>query len=91
MVVWDFALAEIVYDNIVQEFFSRNEVLLHKFFKYCRKVLENTVYQWMEGVRDVLYALLAAIIPRLPSAIKAPLDFIGVTKFLDSRLDKFRN
>ena len=45
----------------------------------------------MEGVRDVLYALLAAIIPRLPSAIKAPLDFIGVTEFLDSRLDKFRN
>ena len=60
-------------------------------FKYMRQVLENTVYRWLEGIRDIIFALLAGIIPRLPSAIKTPLDFIGVTKFLDTKLDKYKN
>lgn len=91
LVIFDFKLSEIVYDNIIQEFFGRNEVLLHELFKYLRKALESTVYKWFEGARDIMFAFLAAIIPRLPSAIKTPLEFIGITKFLDARLDKYKN
>ena len=60
-------------------------------FKYTRKILESTVYKWLEAVKDIMFALLAAIIPKLPSAIKTPLEFIGITKYLNVRLDKYKH
>ena len=90
LVVWDFALAEIVYQNVIFELFKKNEVMLHQMFKYLRKVLEGTLYKWIEMVSDIFFSLLSAIIPKLPAAIKTPLDFMGVTKYLETRMDKYK-
>jgi len=64
--------------------------MLHQAFKYLRKVFEGTLYKWIEMVTDIFFSLLSAIIPKLPAAIKTPLDFIGVTKYLDARMDKYK-
>ena len=90
LVVFDFALAEIVYHNIIFELFNKNEVLLHQTFKYLRKVLEGTLYKWIEMVSDIFFSLLSAVIPRLPAAIQTPLEFMGVTKYLEARMDKYK-
>jgi hypothetical protein len=90
LVPFDFYVAEWLYDNIVYEFFSHNEKLLHGFFKQMRKILENTVYLWLDGIKDIVFAIIAGIIPRLPSALRTPLDFIGVTKFFEKSLDKYK-
>lgn len=90
LVVFDFALAEIVYHNIIFELFNKNEVLLHQTFKYLRRVLEGTLYKWIEMVSDIFFSLLSAVIPRLPAAIQTPLEFMGVTKYLEARMDKYK-
>lgn len=87
----DFYVAEWLYDNIVFEFFSKNEKILHAFFKQMRKVFENTIYSWLEGVKDIVFAILAGIIPKLPSAIRTPLEFLGFTKYLDKSFDKYKS
>lgn len=86
----DFYVAEWLYDNIVFEMFSKNEKLLHTFFKQVRKIFENTLYRWAEGVKEIIFAILAGIIPKLPSAIRTPLEFIGITKYFDQSLDKYK-
>ena len=90
LVVWDFTLAVAVYDNLIFEAFSRNEVMLHQMFKYFRKVLEGTLYKWIEMVADIFFSLLSAIVPKLPVAIRTPLDFMGVTSYLEARMDKYK-
>ena len=90
LTIWDFTLAEYMYDNMIFELFSRNEVILHSMFKYFRKVLEGTLYKWVEMVTDIFFSLLSALIPKLPSAITTPLEFIGVTKYLEARMDKYK-
>jgi len=70
--------------------FKKNEVMLHQMFKYMRKVLEGTLYKWIEMVSDIFFSLLSAIIPKLPAAIRTPLDFMGVTKYLETRMDKYK-
>jgi hypothetical protein len=62
---------------------------LHNFFKQMRKIFENTLYAWFEGIKDIVFALLAGLIPKLPSAIRFPLEFIGVTKILERSFDKY--
>ena len=89
LVLMDFYVAEWLYDNVVFELFSKNERLLHGFFKQVRKIFENTLYRWLEGIREIVFAILAGIIPKLPSAIRTPLEFIGVTKYFDQSLDKY--
>ena len=91
LVVMDFYVSEWLYDNMVFEFFSRNEKILHTIFKQVRKIFENTIYSWLEGVKDIVFALLAGIIPKLPSAIRTPLEFLGLTKFLDKSFDKYKS
>ena len=90
LVVMDFYVAEWLYDNIVSEFFSRNEKILHSFFKQMRKIFENTLYAWLEGIKDIAFAILAGIIPKLPSAIRTPLEFIGITKYFEKSFDKYK-
>ena len=85
----DFYVAQWVYDNIIFEFFHRNEKILHSVFKQLRNVFENTVYHWLEGIKDIVLAILAGLIPKLPSALKMPLDFLGVTKYLEKSLNKY--
>ena len=81
--VLDFYVAEWIYDNLVFELFSKNEKLLHSFFKHVRKIFENTLYRWLEGIKEIIFAILAGIIPKLPSAIRTPLEFIGITKYFE--------
>ena len=78
----NFWAAATIYDTIIFEVFSKNEKLLHELFKYCRKIFENTVYGWVEGIKDIALALLAGFIPMLPSFMKMPLDFLGVTEYI---------
>jgi hypothetical protein len=56
-----------------------------------RKIFENTIYAWLEGIKDIIFAILAGIIPKLPSAIRTPLEFLGITKFLDKSFDKYKS
>jgi len=66
IVVWDFKLAVWVYDAIINEFFSKNETMLHEIFKYIHKVMENTIYGWVSGIKDIIFALISGIIPMMP-------------------------
>jgi hypothetical protein len=89
LVVLDFKAAEIFYDRVLNEFFMMNERNLHKGFKYIHKVMETTVYNWIRAAKDIFMALLSAIIPMLPQFIRTPLDFIGITTYLEKSLDKY--
>ena len=54
-------------------------------------MFENTLYYWLNHIKDLILSILAGIIPKLPSAISMPLEFIGVTKYLDESLKKYQN
>ena len=87
----NFYAAEYIYDNYLLDLFSMNETMLHNFFKVARNVIENSVYRVFYGVFDLFLALIAGFIPKLPSFIRIPLDFIGVTGFLEQAKNKFDN
>ena len=57
--------------------------MLHQFFKVARNVFENTIYKGLYAVMDIFLALIAGIIPKLPPFVRIPLEFIGVTKYLE--------
>ena len=89
IVAYDFFLAEWLFDNCLFEFFHKNEKLLHDLFKKMRKVFENTIYYYLKTVKDLCLALVSGVLPLLPDAIRAPLDLIGVSAFLESSLNKY--
>ena len=91
LTIWNFWLAEKIYDFLISEGFGMCNKQLHELFKMCRQVFENTIYHGLTSVRDLVFSILAGIIPKLPNAIQVPLDFIGVTKYLESSLDKYKN
>jgi hypothetical protein len=51
-------------------------------------LLENTVYAFLKAFRDILFAFLVGIIPKLPDPIRYPLDLIGVTSFLETSVNR---
>lgn len=83
LVIMNFKLAEWVYDNMINEMFHRNQKLLHDIFKYCRKVLESTLYRWFSAIKEIVIALVISIIPNLPTVIRMPFDFLGITSYLE--------
>ena len=91
LTIWNFRLAEIVYDNVVSEAFSRCDKQLHELFKVIRQIFENSVYNWLTAVKDLILSILAGIIPKLPSAIRMPLEFMGVTTYLEESMGKYKN
>jgi len=40
-------------------------------------------------VKDIILALISGLIPLLPQFLKTPLDFLGVTEYLEKSLDKY--
>ena len=66
LAIWNFKASEWLYDNIISEAFKKNEILLHDFFKKMHKALENTLYKWLEGIKDIFLAILCSIVPKLP-------------------------
>ena len=79
VVVGDFKLAIWIYDNFLSELYNKNEKLLHEIFKQIHKSLENTLYLWLKNIKELLFALIGGLIPLLPSVIKTPLDFVGIS------------
>ena len=82
LVIMNFKISVYVYDHYISELFATNEKLLHNLFKMARKIFENTIYSWIDAVKELILALLASIIPKLPAPLRLPLDFIGVTGYL---------
>jgi len=91
LTIWNFRLAEIVYDNVVSEAFSRCDKQLHELFKVIRQIFENSVYNWLTAIKDLILSILAGIIPKLPSAIRTPLEFMGLTEYLEKSVGKYKN
>ena len=66
LAIWNFKASEWIYDNVVSEAFKKNEKLLHELFKKLHKMLENSLYKWLEGMKDIFLAILCSIVPKLP-------------------------
>lgn len=62
--------------------FQRNQKLLHALFKKIKNVFENTIYSFIEAVRDVIFGFILGLFPLLPDIIRTPLQFIGIEKIL---------
>ena len=45
LVVNNFHFSDLAYHTIITDLFGRNEKQLHEFFKYCRKIFENSVFK----------------------------------------------
>ena len=90
LAVWNFELSTWVYDNITSEAFKKNEELLHSFFKRLTKLLENSVYRWLEGIKDIFLAILCSFVPKLPVFIKTPLEMFGIVSYLERSMDKYK-
>lgn len=88
LVVFNFKLAVIIYDKAVNEVFTQNSVFLHEMFKKMRQVFEKTLYIWFNAAKDMVFGLLAGIIPMLPSIIREPLAMMGVVRYIEKHLDK---
>lgn len=78
----NFQGAEWVYDNLITEGFSRHEKQLHEFFKWLRQVFENTFYKSIGAFKDILFAFLAGLLPRMPAPVTFVLSFTGIDKML---------
>ena len=83
LVLVNFRLSEKIYDSVVNEFFTRNSVFLHEGFKKIRKIMESTIGLWFNAIKEMLFGLLAGIIPMLPSFIREPLTMFGVMKYIE--------
>ena len=83
LVILNFRLAVTIYDKLVFEVFTRNSIFLHETFKKMRQVFEKTLYIWFNAARDMIFGLLAGILPMLPSIIREPLAMMGVTKYIE--------
>ena len=90
IVVLDFKLAEWIYDNILNDLLSKNEKILHEIFKSIHRMMENTIYGWVTKIKDIVFALVAGFIPLLPQVIRTPLDFLGITEYLEKSLNKYK-
>lgn len=87
LILNNFQGAEWAYDNLITEGFSRHEKRLHEFFKTLRQVFENSVYKGLSAVRDIFFAFLAGLLPKLPGPILFVLTYTGIEKMLNDALD----
>jgi len=42
-------------------------------------------------IKDLIFSILAGIIPKLPTAVRMPLEFLGITKYLEESVGKYKN
>ena len=91
LVVNNFQGAEYAYNTLITEFFGRNEKQLHEFFKQLRKIFENTFYSFFSAAKELLFAFLAGLLPRLPPPIPTLLEYMGIQEYLNKALDKYKN
>jgi hypothetical protein len=87
LAVMDFKLSEYFYDNFLTEVFGSNEKMFHHIFKFIHQFMENTVYAFLRACRDLFFAFLSGIIPKLPDPIRYPLDMMGVTSYLEKSIN----
>ena len=88
LVINNFQLSQMIYDQGVSVMFHQNEKLLHKCFKYLRDIFENTIYGFLNACKDIVLALLAGFIPKLPGPIKMGFDYCGITNYINNSLDR---
>lgn len=50
--------------------------------------MENTIYSLFRACRDLFFAFLCGIIPKLPDPIRYPLDMMGFTAYLERSINK---
>ena len=60
---------------------------MHEFFKMLRQVFENSVYKGLGAVKDIFFAFLAGIVPRLPGPIQMILTYTGIEKYLKDAVE----
>lgn len=87
LIIWDFKLSETIYDKFLFEILMANEKGFHKFFKYIHQIMENTIYAFLRACRDIVFAFLNGLIPMLPDMLKMPLHMMGVTTYLESKVN----
>jgi hypothetical protein len=46
---------------------------LHALFKKIKNVFENTIYSFIEAVRDVIFGFILGLFPLLPDIVRTPL------------------
>ena len=90
LAIWNFKASEWTYDNVISEAFKKNEILLHEFFKKMHKMLESSLYKWLEGMKDIFLAIFCSIVPKLPVFIQTPLEMFGIVSYLERSLDKYK-
>jgi len=88
-VINNFQLSVLIYDQGVSVAFNQNEKLLHQVFKYLRDMFENTIYGFLEAMKDIVLSLFAGLIPKLPGPIKMAFDYLGLTDYMNKSLDKY--
>ena len=91
LVANNFQGADYVYNTLITEFFGRNEKQLHEFFKQIRKVFENSVYNVATAAKELVFAFLAGVLPKLPAPIRIPLAYLGIEDYLNKALDKYKS
>lgn len=64
--------------------------MLHEFFKKMHKMLEASLYKWLEGIKDIFLAIFASIVPKLPVFVQTPLEMFGIVSYLERSLDKYK-
>lgn len=90
LVIADFRLAEWIYDKCLVLMLQQNEKIIHRFFKWVRKIMENTVYGWLQAFREIVIALIASCVPLLPGFIQNTLEFMGFVDWLNKNADKYK-
>jgi len=90
LVVRNFKYTEWVYDIGINELLSRNEVLLHGFFKWIRKIFESSVYKVLNAAKDIFFTFLAEGFRFLPAPAKTLLGFMGVEAFLEKSKNRIK-
>ena len=50
--------------------------------------MENTIYAFLRACKDILFAFLSGVIPKLPDPIRYPLDLMGVTSYLERNVNR---
>lgn len=70
LVIFNFGASVWLYDNVISQFFIAYNVQLHTLFKWAHRMLESTVYSWIENAKDLVLAILSGVVPKLPGPIQ---------------------
>ena len=91
LVLDNFRIAEWLYDSVLFDVFETNQKMLHNGFKWVRQTFETKIWHVVNISVDLMWALIAGLVKKSPTAVQIPLKLLGLHDFLEKKLAAYED